>query len=49
VVVAERVGAEPGLVTDIYLAYSFAHNLPAIHVFLIMLAGYLHGRTVRRQ
>jgi hypothetical protein len=47
--VAERVGAERGSVTDIYLPYWFAHNLPAIHVPLIMLAGYLHGRNLRRQ
>ena len=47
--VAERVGAERGSVTDIYLPRWFAHNLPAIHVPLILLAGYLHGRTLRRQ
>jgi hypothetical protein len=46
--VAERVGAERGSVTDIYLPYWFAHNLPAIHVPLVMLAGYLHGRNLRR-
>jgi len=45
--VAERVGAERGSVTDIYLPRSFAHNLPAIHVPLILLAGYLHGRNLR--
>ncbi len=47
--VAERVGAERGSVTDSYLPYRFAHNLPAIRVPLIMLAGYLHGRNLRRQ
>jgi hypothetical protein len=45
--VAERVGAERGSVTDIYLPRWFAHNLPAIHVPLIVLAGYLHQRNVR--
>jgi hypothetical protein len=45
--VAERVGAERGSVTDIYLPRWFAHNLPAIHVPLILLAGYLHRRNVR--
>jgi len=45
---AEHVGAERGSVTDIYLPRWFARNLPAIHVPLIMLAGYLHGRNLRR-
>jgi uncharacterized protein YndB with AHSA1/START domain len=45
--VAERVGAERGSVTDIYLPRWFAHNLPAIHVPLILLAGYLHRRNLR--
>jgi hypothetical protein len=45
--VAERIGAERGSVTDIYLPHWLAHNLPAIHVPLIMLAGYLHGRNLR--
>lgn len=45
--VAERVGAEDGSVTDIYLPRWFAHNLPAIHVPLILLAGYLNGRNLR--
>lgn len=44
---AERVGAEHGAVTDIYLPAWFARNLPAIHVPLIVLAGYLHGRNLR--
>jgi hypothetical protein len=47
--VAERVGAERGSVTDIYLPRWFAHNLPAIHAPLILLAGYLHGRNLRRR
>ena len=45
---AERVGAEHGSVTDIYLPRWFAHNLPAIHVPLIALAGYLHRRNLRQ-
>ena len=45
---AERVGAENGSVTDIYLPRWFAHNLPAIHVPLIALAGYLHRRNLRQ-
>jgi uncharacterized protein YndB with AHSA1/START domain len=44
---AERVGAERGSVTDIYLPHWFARNLPAIHVPLILLAGYLHRRNLR--
>ncbi len=44
---AERVGAEHGAVTDIYLPDWFARNLPAIHVPLIVVAGYLHGRNLR--
>ncbi len=45
--VAERGGAERGSVTDIYLPPWFAHNLPAIHVPLIVLAAYLHARNLR--
>jgi hypothetical protein len=45
--VAERLGAERGSVTDIYLPRWFAHNLPAIHVPLIGLAGFLHARNLR--
>jgi uncharacterized protein YndB with AHSA1/START domain len=45
--VAERVGAEHGSITDIYLPRWLADNLPAIHVPLILLAGYLHGRNLR--
>lgn len=47
--VAESLGAENGSVTDIYLPHWFAHNLPAIHVPLILLTAYLHGRNLRRQ
>jgi hypothetical protein len=47
--VAERVGAERGSVTDIYLPRWLARNLPAIHVPLILVAGYLHGRNLQRQ
>lgn len=45
--IAERVGAEHASVTDIYLPRWFARNLPAIHVPLIVLAGYLHARNLR--
>jgi hypothetical protein len=44
---AERVGSEHASVTDIYLPRWFAHNLPAIHVPLIALAGYLHMRNMQ--
>ncbi len=47
--VAESLGAEDGSVTDIFLPHWFARNLPAIHVPLILLAGYLHGRNLRRR
>jgi hypothetical protein len=47
--VAESLGAENGSVTDIYLPHWFAHNLPAIHVPLILLTAYLHERNLRRQ
>ena len=46
--VAEHLGAERGSVTDIYLPRWFAHNLPAIHVPLIVVAGYLHARNLLR-
>ena len=45
---AERFGAERGSVTDIYLPRWFAQNLPAIHLPLIALAGYLHARNLSR-
>ncbi len=44
---AERIGAEKGSVTDIYLPDWFARNLPAIHVPLILLAVLLHARNLR--
>jgi len=47
--VAERVGADHGSVTDIYLPRWFARKLPAIHVPLILVAVYLHGRNLQRQ
>lgn len=46
--VAERLGAADGSVTDIYLPRWFAHYLPAIHVPILLLAAYLHGRNIRR-
>lgn len=45
--IAQRAAAERGSVTDIYLPRWFAHNLPAIHVPLIVLAGYLHTTNLR--
>jgi hypothetical protein len=44
--VAERLGAERGSVTDIYLPRWFAHNLPAIHVPLLLLAVLLHRKNI---
>jgi hypothetical protein len=46
---AEAAGATSGSVTDIYLPNWFAKNLPAIHVPLLVLIGWLHGRTLRRR
>ncbi len=46
--VAEHLGAEQASVTDIYLPRWFAHNLPVIHVPLILLAAFLHGKNIRR-
>lgn len=43
---AERLGAERGSVTDIYLPRWVARSLPAIHVPLIALAGLLHARNL---
>jgi hypothetical protein len=43
---AEAAGAASGSVTDIYLPTWFARNLPAIHVPLLVLIGWLHGRTL---
>jgi hypothetical protein len=45
--VAERLGAERGSVTDIYLPGWFARKLPGIHVPLVVLAAYLHVRNVQ--
>lgn len=47
--VAQRLGDSAGSVTDIYLPKWFAHNLPAIHVPLIVLAVAVHWRNLRRQ
>jgi hypothetical protein len=47
--VAESLGAEDGAVTDIYLPRWLAHNLPAIHVPLILLAVFLHARNLRQR
>lgn len=47
--VAESLGAENGSVTDIYLPRWFAHDLPAIHAPLILLAVFLHGRNLRHR
>jgi hypothetical protein len=46
---AEQVGAERGSVTDIFLPRWFAHNLPAIHVPLLVLATFLHVKNLRRR
>jgi hypothetical protein len=46
---AEDAGAASGSVTDIYLPAWFARNLPAVHVPLLVLIGWLHGRTLRRR
>jgi len=47
--VAGSLGADDGSVTDIFLPHWFAHSLPAIHVPLILLTVYLHGRNLRRR
>ena len=47
--VAEQLGPDRGSVTDIYLPRWFAHNLPALHVPLIIAAGYLHTRNLRER
>jgi hypothetical protein len=46
---AASLGAEHGSVTDIYLPGWFAHNLPAIHAPLLVLAAFLHGRNLWQQ
>lgn len=45
---AEAAGAASGSVTDIYLPAWFARNLPAIHVPLLALIGWLHLRARTR-
>jgi hypothetical protein len=47
-VIADRLGADHGSVTDIYLPDWLAHHLPAIHVPLLLLVGYLHARNIHR-
>jgi hypothetical protein len=47
--VAESLGAEVGSVTDIFLPRWFAHNLPAIHVPLMLLTAFLHLRNLRQR
>lgn len=47
--IAQRLGDPHGSVTDIYLPRWFAHNLPAIHVPLLVLAIALHTRNARRR
>lgn len=44
---ARRLGDPAGSVTDIYLPRWFAHNLPAMHVPLIVVAVVLHARNLR--
>jgi hypothetical protein len=46
--IAESLGAESGSVTDIFLPKWFAHYLPVIHVPVVGLAIYLHGRNLLR-
>ena len=45
---AQSLGAESGSVTELYLPKWFAHNLPAIHLPLLVIVVFLHGRTVFR-
>lgn len=44
--VAEGLSDESGSVTDIYLPRWLAHNLPLIHVPLVVAIAYLHGRNL---
>ena len=46
--VAERIGAERGSVTDIYLPGWLARNVARIHVPLVVWAAYLHARNLKR-
>lgn len=43
---AVNLGAKRGGVTDIFLPRWFAHYLPVIHVPLLLLAIWLHGRII---
>jgi hypothetical protein len=43
---AGRAGAASGSVTDIYLPRWFAANLPAIHLPVLALIGWLHRRAL---
>jgi len=43
---AESYGADSGSVTDIYLPGWFAHYLPVIHIPLLIMAAFLHGRNL---
>ncbi len=42
---AERAGATRGSVTDRYLPPWFARTLPAIHLPVLVLIGWLHRRA----
>ena len=44
----QSLGAGSGSVTDLYLPKRFAHNLPVIHVPLLVLVVILHGRNLIR-
>ena len=44
----QSLGADSGSVTDLYLPKRFAHNLPVIHVPLLVLVVVLHGRNALR-
>lgn len=44
---AESAGADSGSVTDIYLPSWLAHNLPAVHIPLVVLILYLHRERLR--
>ena len=44
----EALGADSGSGTDLCLPKWFAHNLPIIHVPLLVLVVILHGRNVLR-
>jgi hypothetical protein len=46
---AEAAGASSGSVTDTFLPAWFARDLPAIHVPLLVLIGWLHWRSACRR